>query len=137
MTLEIRGLGSPTSPGIERPVQSLKQSRSLTLKRNCTIRVAKTKSLISCAVTAQLICAFVFAKAKIRFSRDATQMTVLFEFQTTCNVNLLHIPFECIITFIELCRSPMRWLLLIYFSMNNFISRLSKFIISNLISDTE
>ena len=26
-----------------------------------TIRVAKTKALISCAVTAQLICAFVFA----------------------------------------------------------------------------
>ena len=30
-------------------------------KRNCTIPVAKTKVLISCAVTAQLICAFVFA----------------------------------------------------------------------------
>ena len=34
-------------------------------KRNCTICVAKTKPLISCAVscavTAQLICAFVFA----------------------------------------------------------------------------
>ena len=36
--------------------------------RNCTIRVAKTKALISCAVTAQLICAFVFALAKVRFS---------------------------------------------------------------------
>ena len=30
-------------------------------KRDCTIRVAKTMALISCAVTAQLICAFVFA----------------------------------------------------------------------------
>ena len=29
--------------------------------RNRTVRVAKTKELISCAVTAQLICAFVFA----------------------------------------------------------------------------
>ena len=29
--------------------------------KGCTIRVAKTKALISCAVTAQLICAFVFA----------------------------------------------------------------------------
>ena len=29
--------------------------------RNCTIRVAKTKALISFAVTAKLICAFVFA----------------------------------------------------------------------------
>ena len=32
--------------------------------------VAKTKALISCAVTAQLICIFDFAKAKIQFSRD-------------------------------------------------------------------
>ena len=30
----------------------------------------KTKALISCAVTAQLICSFVFAYAKIRFSHD-------------------------------------------------------------------
>ena len=29
-------------------------------KRACTICVAKTKMLISCAVTAQLICVFVF-----------------------------------------------------------------------------
>ena len=39
-------------------------------KRYCTIRVAKTKALISCAVTAQLICAFVFGEAKIWFSHD-------------------------------------------------------------------
>ena len=32
--------------------------------------VAKTKALISCAVTAQLICVFVFAYAKIRFSHN-------------------------------------------------------------------
>ena len=36
--------------------------------------VATTKALISCAVTAQLICAFVFAKAKIWFSHNAAQM---------------------------------------------------------------
>ena len=30
-------------------------------KRDCTIHVAKTKAVISYAVTAQLICAFVFA----------------------------------------------------------------------------
>ena len=36
--------------------------------------VAKTKELISCEVTAQLICAFVFAYAKSRFSHhDAAQ----------------------------------------------------------------
>ena len=32
-------------------------------KGDCTIDVAKTKALISCTVTAQLICAFVFAYA--------------------------------------------------------------------------
>ena len=31
------------------------------LNRSCTAHVVKTKVLISCAVTAQLICAFVFA----------------------------------------------------------------------------
>ena len=38
------------------------------------MRIAKTKALISCAVTAQLICAFVFACANIRFSHDAAQI---------------------------------------------------------------
>ena len=33
------------------------------------ICVAKTKALISCAVTAQLICVFVIAYANRRFSR--------------------------------------------------------------------
>ena len=36
-------------------------------KMDCTICVTKTKTLISCAVTAQLICAFVFAYAKADF----------------------------------------------------------------------
>ena len=40
---------------------------------DCTIRVAKTKALISFAVTAKLICVFVFPYAKIRFSHDAAQ----------------------------------------------------------------
>ena len=35
-----------------------------------TIPMAKTKALISCAVNAQLICVFVFAYAKIRFSHN-------------------------------------------------------------------
>ena len=38
-------------------------------QRDCTIQVAKTKTLISFAVTAKLICVFVFAHAKIGFSR--------------------------------------------------------------------
>ena len=33
--------------------------------------LAKTKALISCAATMQLICAFVYAYAKSRFSYDA------------------------------------------------------------------
>ena len=34
------------------------------------IYVAKTKALISCTVIVQLICAFVFAYVKSRFSHD-------------------------------------------------------------------
>ena len=41
---------------------------------NCTIRVAKTKAVISLAVTAKLICVFVFAYAKRWFSHDTVQM---------------------------------------------------------------
>ena len=37
-------------------------------QRNCTIHVAKTKALISFAVTAKLICTFVFACADCWFS---------------------------------------------------------------------
>ena len=43
-------------------------------KRDYTIRVAKTKALISFAVTAKLICVFVFAYAKNRFSHNEAQM---------------------------------------------------------------
>ena len=42
--------------------------------RNCTIRVAKTKALISFAVTAKLICVFVFAYAKTRFSHNVAHI---------------------------------------------------------------
>ena len=43
-------------------------------KRNCTIPVAKTKALISFAVTAKVICAFVFAYAKCWFSHEMAHM---------------------------------------------------------------
>ena len=36
--------------------------------------MAKTKALIGFAVTAKLICVFVFAYEKIRFSHDAAQI---------------------------------------------------------------
>ena len=41
---------------------------------DCTIYVAKTKALISFAVTAKLICVFVFAYAKCWFSHDAAHL---------------------------------------------------------------
>ena len=37
--------------------------------------VAKTEALISCAATAQLICASVFVYAKNRFSHDTAHIT--------------------------------------------------------------
>ena len=43
-------------------------------KRNCTIRVAKTKALISFAVTAKLICTIVFAYADCSFSQAAAHI---------------------------------------------------------------
>ena len=43
-------------------------------KRYCTIQVAKTKALISFAVTAKLICVFVFAYADSWFSHDAAHL---------------------------------------------------------------
>ena len=46
-------------------------------KRDCTIFVAKTKALISCAVTAQLIYAFVFAQANFRGSLVAAQTIIV------------------------------------------------------------
>ena len=45
-------------------------------ERDCTVRVAKMKALISFAVTAKLICVFVFAYAKIRFSHVAAQFII-------------------------------------------------------------
>ena len=61
-------------------VQPQKQARSLKFlfkkKRNCMIGVAKTKALISCAVTAQLICIFVFAYADCWLSHEAAQLSI-------------------------------------------------------------
>ena len=43
-------------------------------KWKCTISVAKTKAQISFAVTAKLICVFVFAYADCLFSHEAAQV---------------------------------------------------------------
>ena len=48
---------------------------------NCTIRVAKTKALISCAVTAQLICVFVFAYANCWFSHAKAHLSMRVRFE--------------------------------------------------------
>ena len=45
--------------------------------RDCTIYVAKTKVLISCAVNAQLVWVFVFTYAKSWFSHDVAQIKLL------------------------------------------------------------
>ena len=59
-------------------VESQKMVRGLKFfgfakKKDCTIYVARTKPPISCMVTVQLICAFVFAYAKAGFLM--TQLT--------------------------------------------------------------
>ena len=41
------------------------------------MQVAKTKALISCVVTIHLICAFVFAYAKSRFSHDPAHFIII------------------------------------------------------------
>ena len=51
--------------------------------------VAKTKALISFAVTAKLICVFVFAYAKRWFSHDAAHMFQKYWLQSKCNATVL------------------------------------------------
>ena len=52
---------------------------------DCAIYVEKTKVLISCVVTAQLICTFVFAYAFRMFSHDTGHLSVDFV-QTQTNL---------------------------------------------------
>ena len=59
------------------------------VKIDCTIYVVKTKVLISCAVTAQLICTFVvFAYVKTGFSHDMAHMRL-----DDCGQTLLLLPY--------------------------------------------
>ena len=67
-----------------RAVQAQKLASSLKFGlrkyRNCTIRVAKTKALISFEVTAKLICVFVCAYADCWFSHEAAHIIyILYE----------------------------------------------------------
>ena len=60
-------------------------------KRDCTICVAKTKALIRCAVTAQLICGFVFAYAKSRVSHNEAQIMYAFMQELITQCHVLHV----------------------------------------------
>ena len=51
------------------------------------ICVAKTKALISFAVTAKLICVFVFAYAKSRFSHNEAHLILVIEKNQTRKLN--------------------------------------------------
>ena len=53
------------------------------MKREGTINVAKTKALIISALTAKLICVFVFAYANRWFSHDAAQVFKVSYLQTS------------------------------------------------------
>ena len=68
----------PNRSDTNRFVQAQKRARSLKFRvkveEDCTIRVAKTKALISFAVTAKLICVFVFAHADCWFSHEAAHI---------------------------------------------------------------
>ena len=61
---EETGLRFPTRSDINGSVLSQKTAIAINYgfekRRDCTFLVAKTKALICCAVTAQLICVFVF-----------------------------------------------------------------------------
>ena len=61
----------------------------LSKKRNCTIRVAKAKALICFAVTAKLICAFVFAYADCWFSHASAQIASTIGRQQIINVQFV------------------------------------------------
>ena len=58
-------------------------------KRDFTIHVAKTKPLISFAVTAKLICVFVFAHVKNLFSHDAAHIMLTFILATIKALKLI------------------------------------------------
>ena len=65
----------PTQTGLYSHRRWLKARNFVFMKyRDCTSYVAKTKALISFAVTAKLICVLVFAYAKSRFSHDEAHM---------------------------------------------------------------
>ena len=87
-------------------------------KRDCTIRVAKTKALISFTITAKLICVFVFACAKSRFSHNDAHLSRVLVHNLHSGANLhreqfytrvqictplcrVHMPINCVQTHLD------------------------------------
>ena len=66
---------SNTNPAVQ--PQMTARNFGFKTKRDCTMRVAKKKALISFAVTAKLICTFVFAYADCWFSHAAAHMLLI------------------------------------------------------------
>ena len=58
-------------------VQPQEMARGLKFRGIVLFYVVKTKTLIRCTVTLQLICAFVFTYAESRFSHDTDQIMLL------------------------------------------------------------
>ena len=72
-------LGFPTSFDTSQTVQPQKMARGLKFlvdEVEGLHYLAKTETLISCAVTVQLICTFVFTYAKSRYSNDAAHISL-------------------------------------------------------------
>ena len=75
----------PTRSDIKKAVQAQKMARGWKFWIwNCTIPVAKTKALISFAVIAKLICAFVYAYTQRLFSHVATHILILDRTANSC-----------------------------------------------------
>ena len=85
------------------------------MKRKSTIREARTKALISCAVTAQLICAFVFAYADCWFY-DTVAHYYYFVFVIAMNT--------CV-TFVKFCE----------IKLNNILKTFNSYFIPNITTE--
>ena len=72
--------------------------------RNCTNHEVKTKALIRCAVTAQLICTFVITFVKTQFSREVAHMQNKFTSETCASRS-----------YDEKQNSPTNWLAVLVF----------------------
>ena len=93
--------------------------RRLRKKRDCTVYVVKTRMLISCGVTTQLISAFVLAYAKIRFSCEVAHFKceVILDFYSE-HGNAFY--FQRFGRLLGLCRDPLKGTIWVYTSQNVF-----------------